>query len=510
MALAPYFDKAALAASHILNNFDITTFSARLNDHAIGLYFDDSVINSTEGNNTLDLCINLLSRLYPKIVMGTLGTNSYQKISELTQLAKGINPKIEICLEQSEQEISLVVGNTPLQRSSSVFYIGSDGWIVKGSSHNPVGSGKTRNPFGAGAAACFGAANVFRQFFKESLPSGKLDDEFTLSLLNYETDTNKFDNQDIQSSDLGETHLVGLGAIGNGVIWGLSHVPNICGSLHLIDDEQIETSNCQRYILTTTLSEGISKVSLAADALKSTNIKVISHNQRWGEYLQDRKDWNLLRVGVAVDSLIDRCAIQASLPRWIANAWTQTGDLGISRHDFIGDQACLMCLYIPEGGQKAYDQLIADAIGLPQCVMEVREMLYLGKPLDKEFMSRIAAALNIPVDPLLQFEGKPLQTFYSEAVCGGIILRLGGDPTQTSKAEVPMAFQSALAGIMLAAELVTHAGKLRKEPLPAMTKIDLLRPLGKYLSINAKKHSSGFCICQDLDYISAYKNKYLA
>jgi hypothetical protein len=211
-----------------------------------------------------------------------------------------------------------------------------------------------------------------------------------------------------------------------------------------------------------------------------------------------------------VDSLIDRCAIQASLPRWIANAWTQTGDLGISRHDYIGDQACLMCLYIPEGGQKAYDQLIADAIGLPQCVMEVREMLYLGKSVDKEFITRIAVALNIPVDPLLQFEGKPLQTFYSEAVCGGIILRLGGDPTQTSKAEVPMAFQSALAGIMLAAELVVHAGKLRKEPLPAMTKIDLLQPLGKYLSINAKKHSSGFCICQDPDYISAYKNKYLA
>ena len=72
-----------------------------------------------------------------------------------------------------------------------------------------------------------------------------------------------------------------------------------------------------------------------------------------------------------------------------------------------------------------------------------------------------------------------------------------------------MAFQSALAGIMLVAEVVAHAGGLKPAPQPATTKIDLLRPLGKYLNIPAQKHKSGFCICQDPDYISAYKKKYL-
>ena len=88
--------------------------------------------------------------------------------------------------------------------------------------------------------------------------------------------------------------------------------------------------------------------------------------------------WNIERVLVAVDSAQARRAVQAALPRVLTNAWTQVGDLGISRHRFVVDQACACCMYLPEGGQPNEDEIIAGAIGLPGEVREVRKLLVEG------------------------------------------------------------------------------------------------------------------------------------
>src|SRR6266403_734495 len=51
-------------------------------------------------------------------------------------------------------------------------------------------------------------------------------------------------------------------------------------------------------------------------------------------------DWP--HVLVALDTAADRRSVQASLPKWIANSWTQPGDLGLSVHgQFDGPGACL-------------------------------------------------------------------------------------------------------------------------------------------------------------------------
>ena len=68
------------------------------------------------------------------------------------------------------------------------------------------------------------------------------------------------------------------------------------------------------------------------------------------EFLQ-KKRYKVDRLLLALDSAYHRRAAQASLPRWIANAWTQPGDLGVSTHDFL-DGACVYCLYLPDGTSK--------------------------------------------------------------------------------------------------------------------------------------------------------------
>jgi hypothetical protein len=514
MALADFFDKAALAASHILQGYDMDAFRDRLLSSVIGIVFDNAAVESIEGRRTLELSVNLLARLYPRIaILPLTETENVEAIfQELERIAMAINPDIDVARTAATITACVAVGGTPstgIEVASPVIYIGSDGWIAKLSIEHPVGSGASEIPFGAGAAACFGAANVFRVVFGDQLPGGSLDRNFMLSLVDYEVNASMPSNPSLEAVDLGETHLVGLGAIGNGTIWALARTPHLKGVLQLVDNERIDLTNLQRYVLATQAHAAVQteKVLLAVDVLKGSGLTVEPNPCNWAQYLGKRKDWYFERVGIAVDSAEDRRSAQACLPKWLVNAWTQPGDLGISRHGFTGDQACLTCLYFPEGGQKNEDELIAHAIGLPDKILQVREMLYLGSPVDRPWLEAIAAALGVSVGPLLRFEGQPLRRFYSEAICGGVVLQLGGHP-KIGAAEVPMAFQSALAGIMLAAELVSHAARLKLTPPPATTKIDLLRPLGTYLSLPNPKHPSGRCICQDSDYQAAYEAKY--
>jgi hypothetical protein len=98
------------------------------------------------------------------------------------------------------------------------------------------------------------------------------------------------------------------------------------------------------------------------------------------------------------------------------------------------------------------------------------------------------------------------RAFYQRAVCGGLLMKLT-DGQQAATATVPMAFQSALAGIMLAAELIKDAAGCAPAPTP-ITRINLLRPLAPFLHDPRAKDASGRCMCADADVLAVYKRKY--
>jgi hypothetical protein len=506
MALARFFDKAALAASHVLRGFDQRLFAESLSAKKIAVFFDEAAENSQEGRWTLELAVNLLARLYPKVSI--VSTKNLSLEEQLANGARAINPKIDIDRTLDETSLCLVVGTTAPPVGSLSIFVGSDGWITKVSSKGPIGSANTLVPFGADAAACIGVANLFRATFRDQLEDGCFDQHWQCSLLDFDPLAQSPANPKMEAVNFGDTHLVGLGAIGNGCIQTLSRMRGLQGTIHLVDDQVIELSNLQRYALTTDTSVGHSKVDLAAESLVATGLEVLRHPRRWGVFLAGRGDWKIRRIAVAVDSAKDRQAVQAALPEWIVNAWTQVGDLGVSRHAFLGDQACLACLYLPTEPQKNEDEIVAEAIGLPNEVRLVRQLLMTNEGLDRAFIQNVADAIKIDIGELIQFVGQPLRNFYANAVCGGILLRLGATPMTQRRVEVPMAFQSALAGVFLAAELVAKGAGLKHFPPPVTTKINLLRPLGPYLSLPTTKHPSGNCICQDADYVSAFKQKY--
>ena len=508
MAVANFFDKAALAAADILREFDLAGFRSLLEQHAVGVAFDDRAASTFEGRVTLELLVNLLARFYPRLAIFSSDAETEPFRRRLCEQAVTINPQIELTLESGKLAAVVSVGTAVVPAGVRAIYVGSRGWTMHISPDSPVGCGDSNNPFAAAAAACFAAANVFRLIFDGQLTNAGecLDQSRSLSLIDLEVDPSEPHDPIFDGVNIGDCTLAGAGAIGNAALWTLARIHRASGSLAVVDPEVVDLSNLQRYVLTTQGDVDGSKVELAAKSLAGSGIAVQTFGVSWANYLATKGDYRLERVIVALDSARDRQVVQGSLPYWVANAWTQPGDLGVSRHPRFGDEACLTCLYFPEGQLKNEDELIADAINLPAEVLTVRNLLHTGAPVGHDFMCRIAIANGIDVSHLARFENEALRTFHSQAVCGGVLLGLGAERHARRGREVPMAFQSALAGVLLAAELVLHATGLRSRTPTTTTRIDLLRPLAKDLSVPVARKQR--CICGDADYVRAFNLKW--
>ena len=122
---------------------------------------------------------------------------------------------------------------------------------------------------------------------------------------------------------------------------------------------------------------------------------------------------------VALDSAHDRRAVQGSLPRWVANAWTQAGDLGVSTHSFLGPDACLACLYLPTQKSKNEDQIVAESLKIPQFQDKVRFLLGSGQPTDKELCDAVATAWGVPSEKVEPYVGRSIRELWG----GGCVWR---------------------------------------------------------------------------------------
>lgn len=251
------------------------------------------------------------------------------------------------------------------------------------------------------------------------------------------------------------------------------------------------------------------KVTQAKEFMSNSKLIIKEKPFTWEEYMHERKDWLIRNIAVSVDSAKDRIIIQGSLPKKIFNEWTQPASLGVSRHlDFV-NEACLTCLYIPDSKRKKLSEVIAESLGLKDQEPLIRKYIATKTPVDNMILSLVSNAKGIPIDQLEAYIGKHMEIFYSEVVCGGILMRLNQKSEESAQVEVPSAFESALAGILLAAEIVIDAGNLRKKKIPTISKINLLRPLNNHLLEEQHKHHSSRCICKDPVFIKTYKNKWL-
>lgn len=499
MAFADYFARGAVAAAQAIAGFEEEAFKDALAGTTVGVALGQEVADCGEGRFAADLAVRLLARLYPTLALiAAPGMN--EVAAELASIALAINPAVEI-VDDPKAQVGIVIGNAPVAFETPIF-IGSDRWLASLSTRLPQTIGSSDNPFGAGAAACFACANVFRFLFVGG--TEQLDKDIV-----YSTYMGDISNPAQEQPELGgevpaETALVGCGAIGNAAAWALAQSP-LSGKLHLIDPESIELSNLQRYVLVERHHVDEVKVDVLK-AFFTGSLTAVPHPLPWAKFTE-QVDYSTRHALVALDSAADRRTVQASLPEWIVNAWTQPGDLGVSVHGRFSDVgACLSCLYLPVVKQKSEDELVSEAFGIPEHQQQVRQLLYHGQPLPTELMDLVAKRLDIPRQALAPFEGQPIRDLYVNGLCGGAVLPLDRVGTPHREVHVPLAHQSALAGVQLAALFVRQ---LREQPdTPTnVLRIDVLQRLGQSLCQSARK-SDRRCLCADDDFVRRYEEKW--
>jgi molybdopterin/thiamine biosynthesis adenylyltransferase len=487
VALADYFRRSAIAASQVVAGFDEEAIRQRLQDVRVGVIVGDAA--TPEGVALADLTIRLLARLYPTLVLSGDSPG-------LALLAKEINPNIEISDEGAD--VAIAIGVDAKATADSTIFAGSDGWIARVSAAGPLATGASANPFGAGAAACLAVANVFRAVFLTDQPD--LDENASVSALDFTTSCATTAFEDV---DIGEVVLVGAGAIGHGALWALERL-SANGRVHVVDPERIELSNLQRYVLAKRDDDGRSKTEIAGQ--HGGALELVAHETDWQMFCQeDGYAWE--RVLVGVDSAAARRAVQASLPRWVANAWTQPGDLGVSVHPWTNDGACLSCLYLPHGQSLSDDKIIAETLGLQGMELEVRRLLYTGQHVPAAILATIEHHLELAEGAAVAFAGRSLRELYVEGICGGTLIALDRVGRPRQEVHVPIAHQSALAGVLLAGRLVADALGVGPSD-SSITRIDVMHALGQELVQPVRKDPRGICICQDPVYRQAFDAKW--
>lgn len=491
MSLAPYYDRTAIALSQVVAGFDADAFADELNKTSVGVSFSTDDLASPQGLACADLVVRLLARIYPKLALTGSPDQNSENIEALKELARSINPRIEL-VDSASIGIAIGAGSS----WARTVHAGSTAWSGSVSTEDRLKVGSDDVPFGAGVAACLAVSAVFRMLFLAesgpivgALPVFEPGTEPDLSAAPFELDA--------------MSALVGTGAIGQAALWALRRSP-VTGQMHCVDGETFDIGNLQRYVLTTVDDVDKSKANFAADFLNmgdtAERLRGIAVDKHWPDAV-DLHGSTWMNVIVAVDSADARHEAQATLPNWIANGWTQAGDLGVSEHDFLGG-ACVSCLYLPLTGSKSEDEIIATALGVRERKDQVRDLLYRGSPAPAELLELIAARLGIDPQSMASFQGRALRELYVDGICGGALVKLGSavDPVH-----VPLAHQSALAGVLLAARLVRRASGYAPTATE-VCRVDVRRNPPDVPFQNAGKDPRGICICQDPDYVAAYRH----
>ena len=496
MALADFFPRDAVAISQVLQGFQTDAFVGKLESVRVAIAFGEEAATSRDGRELLDLLVRLTARLYPSLAFVTVPAAD-QCAAELTALACNINPNIELS-PPSAYNIGLAIGVDAPTVDAPTIYAGCDDWLARVGTEGPYGTSDAGNPYGAGFAACLAAANLFRFLF---LPKGTTLLDVDIS---FPPDVDSFPS--LTASTLTDPLLMaGVGAVGNSAAWAFARTP-LTGHVYLVDPQTVELSNLQRYVLCERGDEGGVKVDIVGETFVGT-LQAVPHRETWASFLE-ANGYSWERVLVALDSAHDRRAVQASLPRWTANAWTQVGDLGVSTHSFLGKDACLSCLYLPKETSKNQDQIVAEGLKIPQCQDQVRFLLGNEQPVGRELCDAVAAAWGIPAEALDPYVDRPIRELWVEGICGGGVISLGEVGPAPGELQVPLAFQSAFAGILLAAETIRDiltSGAGRKT---LVRQLDILRPLGDASARPALKAGTGSCICEDPDFVGVYREKY--
>ncbi len=516
MSLPRFLSRVQNAAGPLLGGLSESELGERLEGATLMLEIDAEMAEDVAHRAGFLLAVNLGARLYPR-----LGINAGDALTQVAaELARSINPGCAFGPSRGRELVLSWRGGEP---GGERVTVAAESWsaIVDGGDPARVGA----NPLAAMAAAALGIGELFRALFADRLPHGRTEPTpFTLDLLTLSAPTDGPRLPD--EVHLGTVHLAGCGAVGQAFVAALRELP-VTGTLVAVDHEALDEGNLQRYLLAAAADVGVAKPDLIERALEESRLAVEPVASLWGT--DERSGPGRETVVSALDTKQGRIELQSGLPREIFNAWTQPDDIGVSRHQAFGEAPCLACLAWPTRARPSRSQVIAEALG----EHELRVSHYLGnnigvgQPLpaqmirgirrlqlpdeasgwaERSLLADLIERYELPHEPFQNLGRLMVEELYRDAVCAGMLIEHGTG--REPDVSVPLAHQSALAGILLASALVIdRVPELRAlRPKASVARYDVLR--GGQQHLPRPRSLQDGCICSDPDYLAAYSERW--
>jgi len=464
MALPRFFDRVTHSIISAAGPVDCASIAAHLQDKSVRIVAPDWIADVEGHREGFLVACNLLARTYPALIVDA--AEPIRKIAIETILA--INPACDLLGSDVRPDATLTWGAGPV--SASEVCVSAVGWNVLLDDAVPAAPGACSS-----LAAMASAALGVREIFRTVLGDLTGDSRSGGTALGWNLITLREPEDGIpplvRGVGFGELMLVGCGAIGQSFVAAMG-ASNSRGRLVAIDPEDVELSNLQRYVLTTNGDVGEAKTSLVARAFQGTEIEVVQERRAWS--LDD--DQSPACLVCALDTVTDRIGCQGSLPKTIYNAYTGDQDLGWTRHERFGEEACLACIYWPSQREASWTDQVARSLGMEgdgkRIALYKVSRITIGEPLppailgsngveaelaakwgQNSLVDDLAAIFDLSEQVKSEWSGKDIDAVYSEGLCGGRLVAV----LERGKNElllVPLAHESVLAGVMLAASVL--------------------------------------------------------
>ena len=356
-------------------------------------------------------------------------------------------------------------------------YIGSDKTFCDPEHHT-----NSNNPFGAFAASCIIVGEIFKFLLKIEPSKGNMITSLCFSSYEFRSDLKLWERPENpsldKSVDLGQVHICGAGAVAHAFCQALFAINGLKGRLFLIDrskdpnhtSETIESTNLARYIMASNHDEGKPKAELLAERMSAMGIPVDFSDDGLASYVNN-SNVRFSQVISCVDNNDARHAIQDQIPRVIHGGSISELRAQVSIYDLGHDSyQCLKCYNPIEDGPSDSDTI---------------ERL---KAMSSS--QRSEESLKNDVEPQI------LEDYIQNPQCGEVDLTLFQRSPELHDGETfSVNFVSALAGVLLAAEIVKTKAHLLRPILGYNQKTDLYYRFGNNTCHLAPSKSEHNCWC---------------
>lgn len=361
-----------------MNPLDLHSRSVLFAQHACGIGRDDylrrvittpvalsiapGLAATRNGQWMLLMAANLLARTFQRILLlvppetPVLFPVPMLTPGPLSQAIEGlvtaINPHVKVSSADgvAPSQVALSIGSAC---SGSAVTINSERWLafISSTGTDFAWIGDEPNPLGAYAAACLGVSEVFKKVARRVPGSAqmRLQEAGTLifSILDPSHTLSPMHNPPLpESLELGDIHLVSMGAVNTAAFASLISIPGIRGTAHIIEPQMHDPTSLNRYVIAT-WDSALKEESKTARAVSVSTgmLKIGFHEVTDYAGFRERSKEPIELAVVGVDNNPSRWQVQMDLPNTLVCAGTELDQITISRHRDIATQACVGCIY---------------------------------------------------------------------------------------------------------------------------------------------------------------------